>query len=114
MTKTVNSNSLELGVIHYRPHRFKRTEWTCTKRELVEAITLFYQEVLVPSACAPFVNTDWVIEWWPPWQPDNIGHFLSCFFHLVRGPVMTHHHRCVATLIRHGVIRRSVHRLGAV
>lgn len=77
------------------PHRFKKTEWYCTKRELVAALTSFYQEFGLD-------------DWWP----NDVDHFLSCLFHLIKGPKMLHHARCVVTLIRQGVVARSVHRLG--
>lgn len=83
---------------YQKPHRFKRHEWNCSKKELIEALATFRQVLISES----------------DWQPNDVDHFLSCNFHLIKGTVMLHHIRCCVTLIRQGVIRRFVHRLGGL
>ena len=65
------------------PHKFKTKEWTCPKKELITALTAFYREFNLEN-----------------WHLSDIDHFLSCYFHLIKGAITPHHIRCVLTLIR--------------
>jgi len=75
------------------PHKFKAKEWTCSKRELIQALADYQKE---------------------EWTQSNVDHFLMCNFHLSRGFIQLHHSRCVWTLIKRGVVERYMRRLSAV
>lgn len=65
------------------PHKFKAKEWTCSKKELIAALTSFYREFALED-----------------WHMSDIDLFLCCKFHLIKGPVTPYHIRCILTLIR--------------